>query len=96
MKSNDNPSHDRGILKPLGLASSVAFAYIILFVALSLVTDKNIEMDTVVLPAIALFLVISSIEYGLSRKNKSTPQPLLVGSFIVALVVAFIMVWGVV
>lgn len=91
MKSNDNLSQNRGVLKPLGLASSVAFAYAILFVALSLVTNKNIDMDTLVLPAIALFLLVSSIEYGFSRKNKSTPQPLLVGSFIIALIIAFVM-----
>ena len=40
------------VLDPLGLASSVAFAYVILFVALMLVFDKIITRDGVVLPAI--------------------------------------------
>ena len=43
------------VLDPLGLASSVAFAYVILFVALMLVFDKIITRDGVVLPAILIF-----------------------------------------
>ena len=43
------------VLDPLGLASSIAFAYVILFVALMLVFDKIITRDGVVLPAILIF-----------------------------------------
>ena len=43
------------VIDPLGLASYVAFAYVILFVALMLVFDKIITKDGVVLPALLIF-----------------------------------------
>ena len=91
MKSNDSTSQNGGVLTPLGLASSAAFAYVMLYVAVSVVTDQHITKDALALPAIALFLIISCIDYGVSRKQQATPQLLIVGSFVVAFTVAFVM-----
>ena len=91
MKSYDRTSQNGGVLKPLGLASSAAFTYVIFYVAVSLATDKQITRDALALPAIALFLIISCIDYGVSRKQHATPQLLTVGSFVVACIVAFVM-----
>ena len=88
MKPHDSTSQNGGVLKPLGLASSAAFAYVILYVAVSLATDKQITRDALALPAIALFLIISCIDYGVSRKQQAPPQLLIVGSFVVAFVIA--------
>ena len=57
------------ILDPLGLASSLTFAYVILFVALMLVFDKIITTDGVVLPAILIFLVVSIVKYVFFQKR---------------------------
>lgn len=91
MKSNDGTSQNGGVLKPLGLASSAAFTYVILYVAVSLVIDKHIARDAVALPAIALFLIISCGEYVFAKKKKPTPQFLIGGSFIITAIAAFIM-----
>ena len=91
MKPHDSTSQNGGVLKPLGLASSAAFAYVILYVAVSLATDKHITRDAVALAAIALFLIISCIDYGVSRKQQATPQLLIVGCFVIACIVAFVM-----
>ncbi len=81
----------KDILKPLGLASSVAFAYAILFVALMLVSDKKITSDGVVLPAILIFLVISIVKYTFFKEDKNIPQWLVVGSFLIAIIMAVVM-----
>jgi RsiW-degrading membrane proteinase PrsW (M82 family) len=81
----------KGILAPLGLASSVAFAYAILFVALMLVSDKTITSDGVVLPAILIFLVISIVKYIFFKEDKNIPQWLVVGSFLIAIITAVVM-----
>ncbi|MBE0446266.1 hypothetical protein [Psychrobacter sp. FME5] len=80
----------KDILKPLGLASSVAFAYAILFVALMLVSDKKITSDGVVLPAILIFLVISIVKYTFFKEDKNIPQWLVVGSFLIAIIMAVV------
>jgi len=76
------------VLDPLGLASSVAFAYVILFIALMLVFDKIITRDGVVLPAILIFLVVSIVKYIFFKKDNSTPQWLVVGSFLISAITA--------
>ncbi|MGP5274210.1 hypothetical protein ACTXLK_13020 [Psychrobacter faecalis] len=81
----------KDILEPLGLASSVAFAYAILFVALMLVSDKKITSDGVVLPAILIFLVISIVKYTFFKEDKNIPQWLVVGSFLIAIIMAVVM-----
>lgn len=81
----------KGILEPLGLASSVAFAYAILFVVLMLVSDKTITSDGVVLPAILIFLVISIVKYVFFKGDKNIPQWLVVGSFLIAIISAVVM-----
>lgn len=80
----------KDILEPLGLASSVAFAYAILFVALMLVSDKKITSDGVVLPAILIFLVISIVKYTFFKEDKNIPQWLVVGSFLIAIIMAVV------
>lgn len=77
-----------GVLDPLGLASSVAFAYVILFIALMLVFDKIITRDGVVLPAILIFLVVSIVKYIFFEGDKSIPQWLVVGSFLISAITA--------
>ena len=76
------------VLDPLGLASSVAFAYVILFIALMLVFDKIITRDEVVLPAILIFLVVSIVKYIFFKGDKSIPQYLVVGSFLISAITA--------
>lgn len=93
MNSKDDFLRDKneGVLKPLGISSSVSIIYIIVFVTISLVIGKNITMDKVALPAIFLYLIISAIEYFFSKKNKSVPKIFSVVSFTLALIVALIM-----
>ena len=76
------------VLDPLGLASSVAFAYVILFVALMLVFDKIITKDGVALPAILIFLVVSIVKYVFFKRDKNVPQWLVVGSFLISTITA--------
>ena len=82
---------NKDILEPLGLASSVAFAYAILFVALMLVLDKTITSDGVILPAILIFLVISIVKYIFFKEDKNIPQWLVVGSFLIAIITTVVM-----
>ncbi|MGP9516874.1 hypothetical protein ACT3RO_14035 [Psychrobacter sp. AOP5-CZ1-12] len=81
----------KGLLEPLGLASAVAFAYAILFVALVLASDKTVTSDGVVLPAILIFLVISIVKYTFFKEDKNIPQWLVVGSFLIAIIIAIVM-----
>ena len=76
------------VLDPLGLASSVAFAYVILFVALMLVFDKIITRDGVVLPAIFIFLVVSIVKYIFFKRDNNVAQWLVVGSFLISTITA--------
>ena len=55
MSINSDVGSKTGVLKPSGLASSMAFVYVLLFVALMLISDKTITMNGVVLPALSVF-----------------------------------------
>lgn len=92
MKSIDNSSQNKneGVLKPLGLSSSVAIIYIIFFVSISLVADKNITMDKLALPAVALYLLVSVLEYFFSKKNKNIPKALSIVSFTLSIITAIL------
>lgn len=81
----------KGLLEPLGLASAVAFAYAILFVALVLASDKTVTSDGVVLPAISIFLVINTVRYLFFKRDKSIPHWLVVSSFLLAIIIAIVM-----
>lgn len=91
MNTNSNIDSKKGVLKSLSLATSMAFVYILLFIALMLVSDKTISMDGVVLPALLIFLIISVANYLFVKKEKGSPQWLIVGSFIITSVIAIIM-----
>src|SRR5699024_12418811 len=82
---------ERGVLYLLTLASSMAFVYVLLFVALMLIADKTITMNAVVLPALSVFLVISVIKSVFLKEHKNSPQWLVVGSFIISSGLAVIM-----
>lgn len=91
MNTNSDVDSRKGVLKSLSLASAMAFVYILLFIALMLVSDKTISMDGVVLPALLIFLIISVANYLFVKKEKDSPQWLIVGSFIITSVIAIIM-----
>ena len=91
MSIDSDVDSKEGVLKPLGLASSMAFVYVLLFVALMLIADKTITMNGVVLPALSVFLVISVIKSVFLKEHKNSPQWLVVGSFIISSGLAVIM-----
>ncbi|MDN5907689.1 MAG: hypothetical protein L0H33_04875 [Staphylococcus equorum] len=86
-----NVDSKKGVLKPLGLASSMTFVYILLFIALMLVSDKRIGMDGVVLPALVIFLVVSGVKYLFVKKDKGIPQWLVIGLFFLSSALAVVM-----
>ncbi|GAA0315092.1 hypothetical protein [Psychrobacter aestuarii] len=96
MRVNNNSAKNRGVLKPIGFATSVSLAYIIVFIALSLVMDHGITRDAVALPAIAIFFVLSLIEYGFSKKDTPVPQLCVIMGFVLAFIIAFVMAFVVV
>lgn len=86
-----NVESKKGVFQPLGLASSMTFVYILLFIALMLVSDKTIGMDGVVLPALGIFLVVSGIKYLVVKKDRGIPQWFVIGSFFLSSVLAVVM-----
>lgn len=91
MDTNSDVTSRKGVLKPLSLASSMAFVYVLLLVALMLVSGKTIGMDGVVLPALLIFLIVSGVKYIFVKNKEETPQGLIVGSFIMASAIAILM-----
>lgn len=69
---------------------TAAFSYAILFVALMLVWGGTITRDRITMPAVAILIVISLIQY-LVKGDSKQPRWLVVGAFLVSIVVAVVM-----
>ncbi|WP_085522744.1 hypothetical protein [Tuberibacillus sp. Marseille-P3662] len=84
-------NRNNGVLGKTSNAFMAAFSYAILFVALMLLTGGNITTNTLGIPAITLFVVVSLAQY-LVGGNTKNPRWLVVGSFIISVVTAIAMV----
>ncbi|MBM7578222.1 hypothetical protein [Jeotgalibacillus terrae] len=74
-----------GVLGPISKGFDAAIMYGLLFVSLMLVTGKEITTESLAMPALLLFLVVNGADYAAAKKNgKSTPQWIVVGSFVLA------------
>lgn len=88
--NTENESNSKTIINSISLATCMSFVYIIIFVALMLVSNKIIKMDTVALPAIFIFLVISGIEFMFAKLKRNVPQIFNIVSFIIVIIIAIV------
>lgn len=91
MTNNSETNSNKSFLNSLSLAASMSFVYVIIFIALMLVSNKIIQMDTVALPAIFIFLIISSIEFIFSKSKRNIPQIFNIIAYIIVIIIAIIM-----
>lgn len=64
--------------------------YVIFFIALMLVFDGLITRDTIVMPAVSLFALVSLVQY-IVKGNSRYPRWLVIGSFIISIITSIIM-----
>ena len=83
-------SVDMGAFKWFSNGTTAAFGYAILFVPLMLAFNGTITSDGIALPAVAILLVISLIQY-LVKGDSKNPRWLVLGSFVVPVVAAVVM-----
>ncbi|UOR11283.1 hypothetical protein [Halobacillus amylolyticus] len=83
----DHRSNRNGVFGEPSNATMAAFCYGMLFVAFMLVTGGTVTVNGLGLPAIGLFIVVSFVQYMV----KGTPRWLVLGSFTLAVVMAFAM-----
>lgn len=83
-------SVELGVFRWFSNGITAAFGYAILFVALMLAFNGTITRDGITLPAVAILLVISLIQY-LVKGDSKHPRWLVLGSFVVPIVVAVAM-----
>lgn len=91
--SSIDPYHNEQKEKIYGSFSNgvmAAVVYAILFVTLMVVFEGTITRDTLVLPAVALLIVISLVQF-IVKGNSRFPRWLVLGSFITSTVVAVVM-----
>ncbi|ANQ63161.1 hypothetical protein AVJ22_00145 [Staphylococcus equorum] len=91
MSNNSETNSNKYFLNSLSLAASMSFVYVIIFIALMLVSNKMIQMDTVALPAIFIFLIINSIEFIFSKSKRNIPQIFNIISYITVIIIAVVM-----
>ncbi|WP_347553258.1 hypothetical protein ABFG93_22905 (plasmid) [Pseudalkalibacillus hwajinpoensis] len=87
---DNNSSAPKRVLGKTSNATMAAFSYGMLFVALMLFSGGTVTINGLGLPAIALYGVVSLVEYFVG-KGSETPRWLVIGSFISAVVTAAIM-----
>lgn len=75
---------------PFSNGFMAAAVYAMIFVALMLAFEGTITRDTVVLPAVALLVVISLVQY-IVKGNSRYPRWLVIGSFITSIATAIVM-----
>lgn len=88
-----DPHHNTQKEKIYGSFSNgimAAVVYAMLFVPLMLVLEGTITRDLLALPAVALLLVISLVQY-IVKGNSRYPRWLVLGSFITSVIVAVVM-----
>ncbi|MFB4162248.1 hypothetical protein ACE1TI_00115 [Alteribacillus sp. JSM 102045] len=91
MLSSRETSEKSGVLHPISTGAKMAFVYAMLFVALMLFTGGTITVDGLGLPAFVLFLIISLVEYIVTRNGKPLPQWLIIGAVLLSMATAVIM-----
>jgi len=89
MTTNKKKLNETGVLGPLSNGFYVALVYGMLFVSLMLVTDKELTINVLAIPALVLFLVVRVTEYFATKGGKKdTPQWTIVGASIIAALTA--------
>ncbi|MGW9975214.1 glucan phosphoethanolaminetransferase (alkaline phosphatase superfamily) [Staphylococcus saprophyticus] len=91
MNTNSDTNSKKTIINSISLATCMSFVYIIIFIALMLVSNKIIQVDTVALPAIFIFLVISGIEFVFAKLKRNVPQVFNIIFFIIVIIIAIAM-----
>ena len=89
MTTNKKKLNESGVLGQWSNGFYVALAFGMLFVSLMLVTGKQLTINVLAIPALVLFLVVSVTENFVTRGGKKdTPQWIIVGSFVIAVLTA--------
>lgn len=89
MTTNKKKLNETGVLGQWSNGFYVALVYGMLFVSLMLVTDKELTINVLTIPALVLFLVVSVTEYFVTRdEKKDMPQWIIVVAFVMAVLTA--------
>jgi len=84
------------VLPSASTGITAALIYAMLFVALMVMMEKTITADNLGLPAVALFLIVSSFDYIERNSRKQFQQIIVVGSFLLAFTCAILMAFWIV
>lgn len=84
------PASNSGLSKWISNGAMAAIVYAILFIAFMLVFNQTLTRDWIVMPALALFVIVSIVQYVV-KGNDTYPRWLVIGSFVTSVMTAGMM-----
>lgn len=78
----------KGIFNPISNGFMALLVYGMIFTALMIAFNGPINFETLVMPAVLVYLVVRTTEYITIKKTNSVPRWLVLGSFGVAVLTA--------
>ncbi|MBM7553267.1 hypothetical protein [Thalassobacillus pellis] len=81
----------KGILNPISHGLMSLLVYGMIFVALMLAFNGPITIETLVMPAVFIYIAVRLTEYITIKKTNSVPRWLVLGSFSLSILTAAIM-----